>query len=292
MRAVFMDNAFHCVRSKPHGWKYAARAIAISSLAVTLGAVDAAGEQRKSIPPRDKNNPLQELIPGYYFNSLSRRARQDDDFENLGYVTWVTMGEKLWKKKDGAIKKSCASCHDKASISMRGKAVTYPQYDPLALKVINLEQRINLCRKNRMQASPWAQGSQELLAMTTYMRAQSHRMPINVIINGSAAATFKLGEKIYTTPSGQLGMTCGQCHNDRYGSYLRGSVISQGHPTAYPAWRDKSLQFQFLGNRINDCLELMRSPPLTPGSAELVALELYLNWRANGLPSEAPGVRR
>jgi sulfur-oxidizing protein SoxA len=28
------------------------------------------------------------------------------------------------------------------------------------------------------------------------------------------------------------------------------------------------------------------------GSPDLVALELYLAWRAEGLPMEAPGVRR
>ncbi|MEJ2227029.1 MAG: sulfur oxidation c-type cytochrome SoxA [Alphaproteobacteria bacterium] len=170
--------------------------------------------------------------------------------------------------------------------------LTYPKYDPVSRKVINLEQRINLCRKENLNASPWSHGSQELLAMTSYVRAQSHRMRIKVKIKGLASETFKQGKKIYTTPSGQLGMTCAQCHNDRYGAFMRGTVISQGHPTAYPAWRDQSHQFQFLSSRINDCLEFMRSPPMAPGSKEFVALELYLNWRANGLPSEAPGIRR
>jgi sulfur-oxidizing protein SoxA len=210
----------------------------------------------------------------------------------VGYATWVAKGEKLWVQIDGAFRKSCASCHEKASTKMRGKAVTYPKYDSRARKVINLEQRINLCRQNKMKASPWAGGSEELLAMASYIRAQSHRMPINVDISGMAATTFELGKKIYNTPSGQLGMTCGQCHNEHYGAFMRGTVISQGHPTAYPAWRDKSHQFQFLSGRINDCLEYMRLPPIPPGSKDFVALELYLNWRANGLPSEAPGIRR
>jgi sulfur-oxidizing protein SoxA len=73
---------------------------------------------------------------------------------------------------------------------------------------------------------------------------------------------------------------------------MHGTVISQGHPTAFPAWRDNKRQFQFLSGRINDCLEYMRAPPIPSGSKDFVALELYLNWRANGLPSEAPGIRR
>jgi sulfur-oxidizing protein SoxA len=297
MRVVFWDAAFDCTCRKSfhvsaRGWIYAVKIFAISSLLLTTGAAEVVGQQRKSIPPSDKNNPLQELIPGYYFNSLSRRARQDDDFDNLGYVTWVTRGEKLWEQIDGVLRKSCATCHDKANTSMRGKAVTYPKYNSLAGKVVNLEQRINLCRQDKMKASPWAGGSQELLAMTSYIRAQSNHMPINVSISGFAAETFELGEKIYNTPSGQLGMTCGQCHNEHYGNFMRGTVISQGHPTAFPAWRDKSHQFQFLSSRINDCLEYMRASSIDPESKDFVALELYLNWRANGLPSEAPGIRR
>jgi sulfur-oxidizing protein SoxA len=300
MRVVLRDAALDYPRRKSvhscvYVRKFVVKIFAISSLLLTVGVGEVASQQRKSIPPSDKNNPLQELIPGYYFNSLSRRARQDDDFDNVGYVTWVTKGEKLWEQIDGELRKSCALCHEKASSKMRGKAVTYPKYDPLARKVITLEQRINLCRQNNMKAPLWSQvsqGSQELLAMTAYIRAQSHRMPVNVSISGPAATTFELGKKIYNTPSGQLGMTCGQCHNEHYGDFMRGTVISQGHPTAFPAWRDKSHEFQFLSSRINDCLKYMRSPPIPPGSEDFVALELYLNWRANGLPSEAPGIRR
>ncbi len=52
-------------------------------------------QERKSIPPKDADNPLGNLISGYYFSSLETRALQDDDFDNPGF-RWVQSGERLW----------------------------------------------------------------------------------------------------------------------------------------------------------------------------------------------------
>lgn len=267
-------------------------ALAVALVALSLSATSGTAEERKSFPPADKNNPLRELIPGQYFSPLEMRARQDDDFDNTGFVEWMPKGEALWGEVGGAQKKSCASCHNQASDSMRGKAVTFPKYYEPAGKVVNLKQRINLCRTEKMQAEPWANDSEELLVMTAYVRAQSRRMPMNVRVDGPAAVTFALGKKMYTTRSGQLGMTCAQCHNDRYGSKLNAEVISQGHPTGFPAWSEQAQKPVMLLSRINECLGFMRAQPIAVDSPELLALELYMGWRANGLPLETPAIRR
>lgn len=267
-------------------------ALAVAFVLLTLGAADGHAQERKSIPPQDKSNPLRELISGQYFTPLAMRARQDDDFDNPGYVEWMPKGEKLWGQVEGGQKKSCASCHNQANDSMQGKAASYPKHYQPAGKVVSLEQRINICRKEKMQVQPWAYDSEPMLVMSTYVRAQSRRMPMSIHVDGPAAETFALGKKIYTTRSGQLGMTCAQCHNDRYGSSLRAEVISQGHPTGFPAWSEEGQKPLLLQSRIAECFGFMRAEPIAVDTPEFVALELYLGWRANGLPLDAPAIRR
>jgi sulfur-oxidizing protein SoxA len=47
-----------------------------------------------------------------------------------------------------------------------------------------------------------------------------------------------------------------------------------------------------LYRRLRGCFNSVRSEPPAHGSADHIALELYLAWRAKGLPIEAPAVRR
>lgn len=258
-------------------------------LGLLVAGANAANEGRKTIQPQSKDNPLRELISGYYFNGLDLRSLQDDDFDNPGYAA-VTQGEKLWSQPDGPLKKSCASCH--SSESMRGKGASYPKYYAPASRVITLENRINVCREEKMNTTPWPHESESLLAMTTFVRLQSRQISTNVAVDGSASQTFALGKRIYYTRTGQYGMSCAHCHNERAGASLRGETISQGHPNGYPAYRTSAKKLTSLHNRLRECFLMMRAEPYESGSAELTALELYVSWRANGLPVEAPAVRR
>ena len=47
-----------------------------------------------------------------------------------------------------------------------------------------------------------------------------------------------------------------------------------------------------LERRLRACLSGIRAKMLPYGSPEYLDLELYLAWRAQGLPIETPGVRR
>ena len=254
-------------------------------------AAENGGGKLKSIPPQDTGNPLRELISGYEFNPLELRSLQDDDFDNPAFM-WTAQGEELWSRAEGAAGKSCSSCHNAARQSMRGIAAGYPQYYPPAKRVINLEQRINICRREQMKAEPWAYESSPLLAMSAFLHLQARRSPTRVGIGGPAAPTFALGKKLYMTRTGQYGMSCALCHDDRYGASLGGETISQGHPNGSPAWQMSSKKLVSLHERFKSCYRRMRAEPFASGSPEFVALELYVNWRANGLPLEAPAVRR
>jgi sulfur-oxidizing protein SoxA len=222
---------------------------------------------------------------------LKLRALQDDDFDNPGF-TWVTQGEKLWSQVEGGAQKSCASCHQSAPQTMRGIGAGYPKFQEAAKAVVNLEQRINICRQDKMKATPWPYGSDAMLAMTGYLRLQSRGLPIDVQSDGSAKEAFEIGKSLYNTRAGQFNMSCTHCHNDHYGDNLRAEVLSQGHPNGYPSFQAKSQRFISLHERIRRCYTEMRAQPYDLGSPELVALELYLAWRGKGLPVETPAVRR
>jgi L-cysteine S-thiosulfotransferase len=251
----------------------------------------AAGQARKSIPPQSNNDPLRELISGYEFAPLDIRALQDDDFDNPGFG-WVTRGEALWSAPDGTAQKSCASCHKAATESMRGKAVYYPKFLPLQSRVINLEERINICRGEYLGAEPWAYGSNELLGMTAYLRLQSRGLPTAASIDGEARTTFEKGRNLYNSRMGQLGMSCALCHDKYYGHSFGGVLMSQGHSNGFPTFRQETKKFLSLHEQLGNCYGRMKAEPQAPGSPDDIALELYLAWRGAGLPLEAPSVRR
>jgi len=116
----------------------------------------------------------------YQFMSLETRAIQDDDSINPGMFS-VLDGEGLWSRKDGASNVSCADCHTIGS--MRGIAARYPRFDLDHKRPIDLQERINICRARRQNASPFGFESRELLALTAFVAHQSRGASIQVTID-------------------------------------------------------------------------------------------------------------
>jgi sulfur-oxidizing protein SoxA len=235
--------------------------------------------------------PLSELRSGITFAGSNVRAMQADELANPGML-WVERGEKLWNAPAQSSGKSCASCHGSARDSMRGVAASYPKFDASAGAVLDLEARINDCRTRRQQATPLSRESEDLLALSAFVTYQSRGMPLAVSVDGPARASFDLGREFYFQRHGQMNIACTQCHDQNWGKRLLGETISQGHPTAFPGYR---LEWQSLGSlqrRLRACLFGIRAEMPAPGAPELTDLELYLAWRAQGLPLESPGVRR
>ena len=247
-------------------------------------------QQRKTIKPKDNRNPLPEIVSGYYFANPETRALQDDDFDNPGFL-WIEAGEQLWSKKDGSAGKSCATCHKQAKDTMKGAAATFPKFYKPAGKLINLVQRINICRKDNLKAKPWKYESNEMLALSAYVAHQSRGLPMNVSIDGPEKPFFEKGKEFYYKRRGQMNIACHQCHEGHYGNKIRANLLSQGHANAFPAYRLAWQKMGSLHRRLQVCGKLIRAVVYPKGSDEYVNLELYLKWRGNGLPVEAPGVR-
>ena len=228
--------------------------------------------------------PRDALRSGITYAGADVRAMQADDAANPGFL-WVERGQTLWQG-------NCASCHGDARTAMRGVAARYPAYDAGSRSVLDLEGRIERCRTERQAAAPFGRESEDLLALTSYVAYQSRGMPYGVSIDGPARASYDRGEAFYRKRHGQMNLSCTQCHDQNYGKRLFAENISQGHGNAFPAYR---LEWQGLGSlqrRIRACLFGVRAEMPPPGAPELTDIELYLAWRASGLPLEAPGVRR
>jgi len=234
--------------------------------------------------------PSSERKSGYDLMAREIRAMQDDDTANPGMLS-VLDGEALWTRKAGTAGKSCADCHGDAQSSMKGVAARYPAFDAARGRPIDLEQRINICRADQQKATPFAFESKDLLALSAYVGRQSRGMPIDIPDDPRLKPFLEAGRDMFNQRQGQLNLSCAQCHNDNWGQKLAGAVIPQGHANGYPMYR---LEWQALGSlqrRLRNCLVGMRAVSYALGAPEYVDLELYLMWRARGMPVETPAVR-
>ena len=226
---------------------------------------------------------------GIEFAGADMRKMQADDAINPGML-WVVQGEALWNSSADGV--ACAQCHGAAMQSMKGIAASYPRIDNRTNALINLEGRINSCRKNHQRAVAFAHESVELLSLTSYIAHQSRGMPMKVEINATNSDILSRGGGIYATRMGQMNLACTHCHDKNAGRTLLAEKISEGHGNAYPVYR---LEWQALGSlhrRFKSCMVGVRAEPFAAGSEEFLALELFLAWRAAGLTIETPGVRR
>ncbi len=271
-------------------WRWTARL----SVAMLCGAVISASAQEAAldqpVPPPSEDHPLSELYSGYRYQPAYVKRMQDHDIRNPG-ILWRDYGAKLWEQTDGEGEKSCASCHNVAGKAMRGVGARYPKFDAVGGRPVSLEGRINQCRQLHMKARPWPEGAEPLVAMATYVRAQSRGMPVRVKIDGQAAAAFEAGKAYFYRARGELDMSCASCHEDNVGEKLGAQTISQGQTNGFPAYRIGLERVVPLHRQFQRCNVRMGAEPLPLGSAAYVNLELYLAWRGTGLPIETPAVR-
>jgi L-cysteine S-thiosulfotransferase len=231
------------------------------------------------------------LKSGSAFLSPELRAQQEDDFANPGML-WVAHGKQLWDETAGAAGKSCASCHGDAATSMAGVAARYPAVDETTGKLLNMELRINACRQINMKAEELGYESEQMLSLSAYLTYLSRGVARQVKVDGAAAPHYELGKRQFFLRQGQLNLSCAQCHVDLAERKLRGDIISHGLTQGYPVYR---LEWQSLGSaqrRLRSCAFGVRAVQWDYGSPEYLALELYLAKRGEGMPMEAPAIRK
>ena len=233
---------------------------------------------------------IDEVISGWVFRTPETQALQLDDFDNPGMI-FVDQALDDWSAVDGAAGKACASCHEDGPEEFAGLRAELPRWNEEQSTLFNMEDYINFCRTERMQADPLKWAKPRMDAMVALLSLQSRGMPINVAVDGPVADIWEAGRELYYTRVGQLDMACSNCHEDNYGNMIRADHLSQGQVNGFPAYRLKNAKLNSTHNRFKGCMENIRAQPFAVGGEEFRALELYVASRGNGLASEGPSVR-
>ena len=229
------------------------------------------------LPPIAKRD----VRSGSTFTSAATQAQQKDDDRNPGML-WVDQGRDIFAR-------DCVSCHAEA----KGLATKLPRLKADG-SVITLESEINRCQVERVKSSATAYAieSQPLLALAAYLgfssRGQAQQVPANV----TQSAAWQRAHEEFTRVQGKLDFNCRACHDQLYGKRVRNQNISQGYGVGYPAYRVEWQTLGSLNRRLRACFFGMETVVPAVTDPILADLELYLAWRAQGLPLEAPAVRR
>lgn len=255
-----------------------------------LAALLTAGGPEAGPTHAETAGKLPAAVSGYGSQMPETRAIQDDDNQNPAFL-WIDYGAELWETADGASGKSCAGCHGRVDETMRGVGASYPKFDAISGKLINLEQRINRCRLENQRAADWQWETRELLAMTALVRHQSRGMPVSVEIDGPARPFFEKGESYFYRRMGQMDMSCANCHEKYVGKHLRSDLLTQAQLNGWPVYSIGYTRVVSTHEVFRHCNQKIRAEELEFGADEYVNLELYMNWRGNGLAIETPGVR-
>lgn len=249
-----------------------------------------------STPPGSRPSPLRSDLETL---SPSTQAMQGRPSDNPGWFA-VQQGEQLYTQAAGRTQQACSQCHREPGaepdardgrLPLEHPAARYPRMDELTGRPIDLSGRIEACRQRHQQAEPWSREDPRRLALLAFVAAQSRGQPLHPDPDPRLAPAREQGHARYHRRVGQLALSCADCHDRHWGQRLGGSLIPQGHPNAYPLWR---MQWQAIGSlqrRLRACLTGVRAQAWPEDDPAWVELELYLQWRAEGLAVEAPGVR-
>ncbi len=244
---------------------------------------------KTTAPAHMEGTGIDTIMSGWHFREDDTQSMQADTFDNPGMI-FVDQAIDSWNTVEGAAEKSCSSCHEGPE-SMEGVRAVYPKWNEEAGEVRTLAMQINDCRETQMEAEPYKYDSAPMAAMEALISVQSRGMTVDVAIDGPVADTWEQGKELYYTRTGQLELSCANCHEDNYGNYIRADHLSQGQVNGFPTYRLKNAKLNTAHGRFKGCVRDTRAETYAPGSPEFVALELYVASRGNGLSVEAPAVR-
>lgn len=240
--------------------------------------------------PAHLADAIDTIYSGWRFRTDETQDLEEDDFDNPGMLT-VDAAMDAFSVAEGAAGKSCQDCHEGPEV-FKGLATTMPKVSEKTGKLMTMEDKVNECRTERMEADAWKWSGQEMQGMVALINLQSRGMPVDVAIDGPAKPFWEQGKEMYYTRYGQLELSCANCHEDNYGNMIRADHLSQGQINGFPTYRLKQAKLISKHNRFRGCIRDTRAETFAEGSDEFRALELYVASRGNGLSIETPAVRQ
>jgi sulfur-oxidizing protein SoxA len=206
------------------------------------------------------------------------------------YAGELAQGEKLWNTplKNG---KTYADCLPNGGRNIAGN---YPLFDAAKGRVVTFEDALNACRVANGDAAYPLGDAATMGRLTTYARALSDGMKMNIRVDSPAALqAYEDGKRTFYARAGQLNFSCAHCHIDNVGSRLRSELLSPvlGQATHWPVFRGGD-QLVTLQAYYQHCYQKMRHVPDEIGSVRFNNLEYFHAYLSNGLPLRAAVFRK
>ena len=106
----------------------------------------------------------------YMIDANGRTMIREHAFDSFQQA--ANVGAKMWNDKAlGTSDLACSSCHTDYGLLNFDRNQNFPHYVEIVGDVVTLDQMINFCMLNPMQAEPFEANSKELTAIAAYFRA-------------------------------------------------------------------------------------------------------------------------
>jgi L-cysteine S-thiosulfotransferase len=216
-------------------------------------------------------------------------------------------GELLWTTPRGPKNATLEQCDLGLGPGvLRGAYTQLPRYFADTGKVQDAESRIVTCIMELQGLSleeatrGWYKPGSENEALVTFVATQSRGEKIDVpAVHPREAELYAIGEALFFRRAGPLDFACSTCHglDDRRIRLQELPNLStrqgaQASMSQWPAYRVSQGVVWTMQRRLIDCIRQMRWPEPEFLSEAVIALEIYMQNKASGVVSEAPGIKR
>ena len=216
-------------------------------------------------------------------------------------------GELLWTTPRGPKNATLEQCDLGLGPGvLRGAYTQLPRYFADTGKVQDAESRIVTCIMELQGLSleeatrGWYKPGSENEALVTFVATQSRGEKIDVpVAHPKEAELYAIGEALFFRRAGPLDFACSTCHglDDRRIRLqelpnLSSTEGARASMSQWPAYRVSQGVVWTMQRRLIDCIRQMRWPEPEFLSEAVIALEIYMQNKASGVVSEAPGIKR
>lgn len=230
-----------------------------------------------------------DFIYGVYALNEDYRSQFDAMNEFPPYDGAIAQGKELWTKPL-ANGKSLQDCLGQA----KGLRAMYPFFDTKTNKVRVLEADVIQCAKaygdDKIKPK-----SKEIKNISAYLSSESRGMKVDVSVpNDQALAAFEDGKTRWYQKTGQLNLSCADCHQYHAGQRARSETMhpSIGNTAHFPSWRLKADGLVTFHERLAGCVKDTRAKTYPLYGTEFSNLEYFLAYIDNGLVMTGPAVRK
>lgn len=231
-----------------------------------------------------------DYIYGVYALNDDARAQFESMNEFPPYEGTIKKGKELYSKAlpNGKSLKDCLG-------DAKGLRAQYPFFDTSTNKVRSIEADLIQCAQAYGDDKVIKEKSKDLAAVSAYLASESRGMKVDVSIpNAAALAAFEDGKANWFRKTGQLNLSCADCHQYYSGQRARSETLSPGigKTAHFPVWRMKSDGLVMLNDRFYGCVRDTRAKPYKRYGNEFLNLEYFLAYIDNGLEITGPAVRK